>query len=263
MNVDALKEFMSWFKWVLMGLMILGVIALLVISIIRFKKKNYNLVKFITVTGIFGALAAILYVLVPDFGLGFTPPWLKVHLDETVIFLVGYMYGPLSAVMVTLIKTLIKLPLTSTAGVGEIGDFFFTLVFTLPALIIYEKRRKLSSVFIGLGISTLAQVIFAMVMNVYVMVPFYSALYNVSLSVLEGMCSKIMPVVKGENWVWMYALCMVLPMNLIKDAIVIVIVLLLYKRLHILIERIGNQHKKKNEVQPVEEPQEDNNLIDN
>lgn len=256
MNVDQLKEFMGWFKWVLMGLMIAAVIALLVISIIRFKKKNYNLIKFITVTGIFGALATILYVVVPDFGLGFTPPWLKVHLDEIVVFLVGYMYGPLSAVMVTLIKTLIKLPMTSTAGVGEIGDFFFTIVFTLPAIILYEKRRRLSSVFIGLGVSTLGQVIFAMLMNVYVMIPFYSALYGLPLETLEKMCSSIMPVITGENWVWLYALLMVLPMNLVKDGIVIVIVLLLYKRLHILIERIGHQNSNREQVQAVKKEEE-------
>ena len=76
------------------------------------------------------------------------------------------------------------------------------------------------------------------------MIPFYSSLYNMPLEALENMCSKIIPAVSGEHWAWMYALCMVAPMNLIKDAIVIVVVLLLYKRLHILIERIGSKNNK-------------------
>ena len=242
MNNDQLKEFMGWFKWVIVAILAVAVILLIVFSILQYKKKNTSPIKFIAVTGVFGALATILYVLVPDFGLGFTPPWLKVHLDEIPIFLVGYMYGPLSAVMVTLVKTIIKLPMSTTACVGEIGDFIFTLVFVLPAVMIYERRRKLSSVFIGLGISTAAQVIFAMIANVYIMVPFYSFLYGMPLEALEGMCSAIIPVVTGDNWVWLYALIMVLPMNLIKDTIVIIVVLLLYKRLHILIERIGNKN---------------------
>ena len=242
MNNDQLKEFMGWFKWIIVAILAVAVILLIVFSILQYKKKNISPIKFIAVTGVFGALATILYVLVPDFGLGFTPPWLKVHLDEIPIFLVGYMYGPLSAVMVTLVKTIIKLPMSSTACVGEIGDFIFTLVFVLPAVMIYERRRKLSSVFIGLGISTAAQVIFAMIANVYIMVPFYSFLYGMPLEALEGMCSAIVPAVSGDNWVWLYALIMVLPMNLIKDTIVIIVVLLLYKRLHILIERIGNKN---------------------
>lgn len=244
MNSDELQNFMGWFKWVMMGLLILIVIGLFILSYFNYKKKKINPVKFITVTGIFGALAVILYVVIPDFGLGFTPPWLKVHLDEIPMFLAGYMYGPIAALMVDLIKTLVKLPMSSTACVGEIGDFIFSLVFVLPAVLIYERKRKLSSVFIGFGISTVAQIIFAMLMNVYFMIPFYSMLYGLPESVLEGMCTKIIPTVQGENWKWLYASIMVAPMNAIKDSIVIVVVLLLYKRLHILINRIGSQTVK-------------------
>ncbi len=244
MNSDELKNFMGWFKWVMMGLLILIVIGLFILSYFNYKKKKINPVKFITVTGIFGALAVILYVVIPDFGLGFTPPWLKVHLDEIPMFLAGYMYGPIAALMVDLIKTLVKLPMSSTACVGEIGDFIFSLVFVLPAVLIYERKRKLSSVFIGFGVSTVAQIIFAMLTNVYFMIPFYSMLYGLPESVLEGMCTKIIPTVQGENWKWLYASIMVAPMNAIKDSIVIVVVLLLYKRLHILINRIGSQTVK-------------------
>ena len=241
MDPKQLNQFMGWFKWVMMGICILVVIGLFVISYFNYKKIKVNPIKFMTVTGIFSALAVLLYVVVPDFGLGFTPPWLKVHLDEIPMFLVGYMYGPLAAIVVNLIKTLIKLPLTTTACVGEIGDFIFSLIFVLPAVILYEKRRKLSSVFIGVGASSLTHIIFAMILNVYFMVPFYAMFYGMPESVLEGLCSKIVPAVQGENWKWLYAGIMVAPMNAIKDAIVIVVVLLLYKRLHILINRIGEQ----------------------
>lgn len=251
MNSDELKNFMGWFKWVMMGLLILIVIGLFILSYFNYKKKKINPVKFITVTGIFGALAVILYVVIPDFGLGFTPPWLKVHLDEIPMFLAGYMYGPIAALMVDLIKTLVKLPMSSTACVGEIGDFIFSLVFVLPAVLIYERKRKLSSVFIGFGVSTVAQIIFAMLTNVYFMIPFYSMLYGLPESVLEGMCTKIIPTVQGENWKWLYASIMVAPMNAIKDSIVIVVVLLLYKRLHILINRIGSQTVKQESKEEV------------
>ena len=253
MDSNELKQFMGWFKWVMMGICIAIVIGLFIFSYFSYKKKKINPIKFMTVTGIFGALAVILYVVVPDFGLGFTPPWLKVHLDEIPMFLVGYMYGPLAAVMVNLIKTLVKLPMSTTACVGEIGDFIFSLMFVLPAVILYEKRRKLSSVFIGVGASTLLHVIFAMILNVYFMIPFYASFYGMPEAVLEGMCSKIVPAVQGENWKWLYAGIMVAPMNAIKDTIVIVVVLLLYKRLHILINRIGEQQENEEPVVAKEE----------
>ena len=243
MNSAEIKAFMGWFKWVLMGISILVVIVLFVISYFDYKKKKINPVKFMTVTGVFSAIAVILYVVIPDFGLGFTPPWLKVHLDEIPMLLAGFMYGPIAAIVVNLIKTIVKLPLSTTACVGEIGDFLFSIVFVIPAVIFYQKKRDFTSVLVGIGISTFAHVLFAIIMNVYFMVPFYSMFYNIPVSVLGDMCSKIIPIVSGENWVWMYALLMVFPMNLVKDGIVIVVVLLVYKRLHILINRIGEQNK--------------------
>lgn len=242
MNPKELEAFMGWFKWVLFALMIVAAGLLIFFSVRSFKKRHINPVKFIAVSGIFAALSVLLYVVIPNFGLGFTAPWLKVHLDEIPMFLSGYMYGPLSALMINFVKTLIKLPMTETACVGELGDFVFSLIFVLPAVILYEKRRKLSSVFMGVGISTTAHVIFSMIFNVYVLVPFYSYFMGVPLEALEGMCSKIVPAVSGSNWIWMYALIMVAPMNLIKDAIVFIVVLLLYKRLHILINRIGSRN---------------------
>lgn len=213
-----------------------------VLLLVYKRKKNNNPVKFIAVTGVFGAIAIILYIVVPDFGLGFTPPWLKVHLDEIPMFIVGYMHGPLSAILVNFLKTLVKLPLSTTAFVGEIGDFVFSLIFVLPAVILYQKRRKLSTVFIGFGISSLLHIGFAMILNVYFMIPYYASLYGIPESALESMCTKIIPSVQGANWKWMYAIIMVAPMNLIKDAIVFLVVLLLYKRLHILINRIGSRN---------------------
>ena len=59
MDSNELKAFMGWFKWVLMGLLIASVIVLFVLSYLDHKKKKINPVKFITVTGIFGALATI------------------------------------------------------------------------------------------------------------------------------------------------------------------------------------------------------------
>ena len=241
MNPSELKQFMGWFKWVMMGVCIAIVIVLFIVSYFDYKKKKINPIKFMTVTGIFSAIAVVLYVVIPDFGLGFTPPWLKVHLDEIPMFLVGYMYGPISAIVVNLIKALIKLPLSTTACVGEIGDFIFSLIFVIPAVILYQKRRKLSSVFIGVGISSFAHIVFAMIMNVYFLIPFYSMFYGMPEVVLENMCNAVVPIIQGENWKWLYALIMVAPMNAIKDVIVIMVVLLLYKRLHILINRIGSQ----------------------
>ncbi|MCR5505713.1 MAG: ECF transporter S component [Bacilli bacterium] len=243
----------AWFKWTMAGVLLLIAVGLFIFSFLSYKKKNLSPVKFVAVTGIFGALAAILYcVPIFTFNLPFLPAFLSIHLDEIPIFLVGYLYGPLPSIMVTLIKTLIKLPNTSTACVGEFGDFIFTCVFVLPSVILYERRRKFSSVFIGFGISLTLHLLVTMIANVYVMIPFYSSFYNMSYETLLKACQAANKNIKDVGW--SYALLAVLPMNAIKDSIVIVAVLVLYKRLHILIDRIGTQkHGPKDEPEVIEE----------
>ena len=260
MDAEALKGFMSWFKWVLMGILILIVIGLVIISYFMYKKRKTNVIKFIAVTGVFGAIAAILYC-VPIFNikLPFFPSFLSIHLDEIPIFIVGFAYGPLSAIMVTLVKTLIKLPMTNTACVGEIGDFLFTLVFVLPSIILYEKRRKLSSVFIGFGVSTFSQIIFAMIMNIYLMIPFYSSFYNLPYEALLNICQKANPAITDLGW--SYALFAVLPMNLMKDVIVLIVTFLVYKALHKYL-RLSWKSEKKVVEEIKEEPSENSNNLE-
>ena len=246
-----------WFKLLMAGILLVIVGVLFVFSWLSYRKKNVSPVKFVAVTGIFGALAAILYcVPIFTFKLPFLPSFLTIHLDEIPIIIVGFMYGPLSSIMVTLIKTLIKLPMSTTACVGELGDFVFTLVFVLPCAILYEKRRKLSSVFIGFGASFVLQIVIAMIVNVYVMIPFYSFFYHVSKEKILGWCQAVNPSIKDVGW--SYAFFAVLPMNAIKNGIVIAATLLLYKRLHILIDRIGTQHHgPKLEPETIEENKEE------
>ena len=249
MNSTSMQEFMGWFKWVLAAILLLIVAALVFYSIYDFKKRKGNLVKFIAITGVFGAISSILYcVKIFTFELPFLPPFMSVHLDEIPIFIVGFAYGPLPAIMVTLVKTIIKLPMTSTACVGEIGDFFMTLFFVLPSVILYQKRRKLSSVFIGFGISTVTQITSAVLLNIFVLVPFYEFFYGMDDAALLSVCQKVNPAIQDLGWT--YSLFAVLPLNAIKDSIVLVVVFFVYKALH---KYLRLSWKKEKIVEEVEE----------
>ena len=53
----------------------------------------------------------------------FFPSFLEIHFDEVPAFIAGFAYGPMSAVFILIVKTLVKLPMTITAGVGENDDY--------------------------------------------------------------------------------------------------------------------------------------------
>jgi len=224
---------------------IIMLVAVAVLSVVSVKlygkffpggKKNWT--RIIARTAIFGAISTILYV-VPIFQvkLPFLPSFLSLHFDEIPVFVAGFAYGPLTAVIIILVKTLIKLPMTSTLCVGEFADFVFSVAFIVPATIIYKRIRNLKGVAIGLAVSTALQIVVATVLNVYVMLPFYMTVMGLPEAAIKGMCQAANPAILTlvPDWKWGYGLLAVVPLNAIKDAVVIAVTFVVYRSIHKLL----------------------------
>ena len=200
------------------------------------KSKKYTFgTKFIVRVGIFGAISSILYIFI-KFPLPFMPPFLEIHFDEVPVFIASFAYGPFTGFCVLLVKTLIKLPFTSSMCVGELCDLIASTAFIIPAALIYKRHRSFKGALVGLGIGTISQLIVAMMANVYVILPFYMNVMEFSKEALLEMCQKANPSV--TNLEWSYAFILVLPFNLIKNAAVILVTLPVYKATHRFIDKM-------------------------
>jgi len=221
------------------------VVAFVVVFLAKFLAKfffkgNVMTTRFIARTAVFAAISIILYT-VPflKFSLPIFPAFLEIHLDEIPAFIAGFAYGPLSGALVILVKTIVKLPLTNTACVGELADFIYSIVFVVPAAIIYKRHRTIKGAFVSMGVATVIQVVTASFVTTFVMLDAYSVLYHLPKSVILGMCQKINPAI--TNLGFPFLLMVALPFNALKDAIVVMVTFLLYKRLRILFNKIDAQ----------------------
>jgi riboflavin transporter FmnP len=181
---------------------------------------------------IFGAVATILYV-VPLFQIKIPifPFFLEFHFDELPIFIAGFAYGPLTSILITLVKTLIKLPFSQTAMVGELADLFYTLAFVLPAVFIYRKHRNLKGVMVGFGAGFLAQLVVSSLFNALFMIDFYLFLYPfLTPDSLLAAVQAVNPRITDIHWTMV--LYGILPFNLVKNTLVIILTFLTYKRVH-------------------------------
>ena len=218
-------------SWIVLGASLVATIVFVILYSKYMKKKEFSWARFAARVAIFGALSAILYV-VPVFQLKlpFLPAFMELHFDEVPAFIAGYAYGPFTAFIVIFIKTLIKLPFSGTFCVGELADLIFSSAFVLPAAFIYKKVRNLKGVFIGFGVSFVLQIIVASLMNVYAILPFYMQVMNYPYDAIMDMCSKANPLVK--NLGFDYVIFIVVPMNIIKNTIVLVLTYFVYKGIH-------------------------------
>ena len=205
------------------------------------KKKNTITTKFIARTGLFAAMSIILYI-VPGltFGVPFFPAFLEFHFDEVPALIAGFAYGPLSGFFVILVKTLVKLPFTSTMGVGELADFIYSSAFIIPAAIIYKKHRSVKGALVALLIATLIQVLTSSLITSFLILDFYIFMMGFPKGAILGMCQAANPRITSLGWTfWAYV---GVPFNAMKDAMVVAITFILYKRLHRVIDRLGENH---------------------
>lgn len=197
-------------------------------------KSNLN--KFMSRVAIFGAVAAILYI-VPflQFSVPFLPGFLEFHFDELPIFIAGFAFGPLEAFCIIVLKTILKLPFTSTVCTGELADFIYSCAFILPSAILYKNKRTLKTAIMGVLIGFVLQIIVSTLCNVYFMIDLYSFLYGMSPSDILAWVQVANPRITNIHW--SLAIWGIIPFNLIKDLIVIIITFLVYKKVEVLFKK--------------------------
>jgi len=226
-------------KGIIFGILLIAFIFFVtkISFVIRGNQPQKNRTKFIVRVAVFGSISAILYI-VPflKFPIPIFPSFLEFHFDEIPVFIASFAYGPFSGLCILLLKTLLKLPFTTTLCVGEIADLCYSAAFILPAAIIYSKNRHFKNALIGIGIGCACQLVVSLVLNVYVMFPFYMKMFGLSEQGLLKICQVANP--KITNVGWSVGLLAVLPFNIIKDAAVITVTLLVYKTTHTFIDRL-------------------------
>ncbi len=203
-----------------------------------------NKVKRIVLVAVFSALTTLLYIFV-KFPLPIFPTFLDVNISMIPVIICAFVLGPVDASVCVIIRCLIKLPMSSTAYVGELADLIMGLGTCIPCGIIYKFKFKhktivalLSVVFmwVGLGIIT----------NVYINIPFYTEFYfGGSLDGLLGMCSDAFRLISFGNitsitedtFMFYYILLAVIPFNLLLSLIVVIITAPIHKRLRKMYDR--------------------------
>ena len=101
--------------------------------------KN-NKIYALTASALLGAVGFILMVI--EVSVPIMPVFIKLDFSELPALLASFAYGPIYAVAVCLIKNLLHLFVTNTAGVGELANFLMGIFFVVPAGLIYRKIKN-------------------------------------------------------------------------------------------------------------------------
>ena len=136
--------------------------------------KKLNTEKYVGIA-IFSALAFVVALVC-----NVIPPiagFLSLDLKDAIIAIASFIYGPLSAVIISFISAFIELITFSTTGwYGFIMNFASSAVFALTASLIYGKIRNINGALISFFAAIIAATAVMLLLNIFV-TPIYLVQY--------------------------------------------------------------------------------------
>jgi len=103
------------------------------------QSKVSEKVSSITIIAIFSAISYVLAFL--ELPAPLAPSFARMDFSNIPALLGSFAIGPLAGMFVELIKNLLQLPSTGTAGIGELANFLMGAAFVMPAGWIYNAIR--------------------------------------------------------------------------------------------------------------------------
>lgn len=240
---ELIKQNEFLFKLIL-GIFFLVVVVVLLILAHKYEQRQKHQsspIKKMTAISVFAALSVVLYYFPKinvSFFIPFMPSFLEIHFSNVPIYITGFLFGPLSGTVVVFIRMLVKLPASSTLGVGELADLLIGVSTVLVAAFMYHKNKTKKGSIAALGGSVLVWTLVATVSNWVIILPFYIYLYD--FNVVYAMISMI-PGITEANYMFYYLVIAIVPFNLILSSLVAGITFLIYKRISVLYDSVGKE----------------------
>ena len=150
----------------------------------------------------------------------------KLDLSNIPVLLGAFSMGPVPGLVILAIKSAIGLLHSSSAGVGELADFVMGAALVIPAAVIYHRNKSRKNAIIGMAVGTVCMVVVGVLMNKWVMLPFYMGAFHMDMDGIIRAAG-----VAGVDSEWKLLLLVTGPFNLLKGVALSLVTALIYKPL--------------------------------
>ena len=191
----------------------------------KLSTKNNIKVRYLVFTAVFSAISVVLMYL--EISIPIVPSFIKFDFSDLPALVCSFAFGPLYGVLVCLLKNLLHLFASQTAGVGELANFIMGAIFAFTAGTIYKYHKTRGGAVISSVSAAFAMGILSVPFNNFLIYPLYYKL-GLAKEAILGMYKAILPSVDSI----FAALCVFnLPFTICKGLIVSLIAFFIYKPL--------------------------------
>lgn len=188
-------------------------------------RKTGSYVHFITITGILSAAAFVLQLIefpVPMF----MPTFIKLDFSDLPALLGAFSAGPLSGILIELIKNLLHVTVSGSFGVGELSNFILGAIFTGIAGLMYNHKKTKKNALVASITGAIAMGVLSYVTNLFVVYPVY---YNFMPK--EVIVAAYQAIIPSVDSIEKCLLIFNVPFTIIKGLLNVILCFLIYKPL--------------------------------
>jgi riboflavin transporter FmnP len=185
---------------------------------------------------------SVLFYFVFKFPLPFLfPGFLEIQFSNLPAIIGGFALGPIAGSAIVVIRTLIKLPFSSTAMVGELFDLILGVSTVLVSSLIYKRMKSKRGALIASIAGAVVWVIVAVLANYLFILDFYiDYFFGGNVEPLVDMMSVI-PGITVNNYMEKYLIYATIPFNILLSTLVYGITFLVYKRISNFIHKLSEK----------------------
>ncbi len=188
------------------------------------KKPSIQNVRMLTMTAVLSAIAFVLAFF--EFPVPLSPSFARMDLSDLPALIGAFAYGPVSGVLIELVKNALQLLTSSTGGIGELANFIMGSSFVVAAGLIYKHHKTKKTAILACLIASVIMGVVATVVNYFLLLPVFEAF--MPLDQLIASFGEFMPFIKTKLDVVLFN---AFPFNLLKGIGISIVTMLLYKRL--------------------------------
>ena len=182
----------------------------------------------LTAIAMMSAFSIILSLPFLQFPMPLFPSFLKIDFADLPALIGGFILGPAAGIAIELVKNIIGLFWTQTAGIGELANFLVggALVGVAGGIYRAMKRKNRTRALFCLIAGIIAMAAMGALANWLLILPFYAHL--MPMDAIIALCRAIIPAVHNIAGVVFYT---IIPFNLFKGVIIGAITFLTYNKL--------------------------------
>ena len=187
-------------------------------------------IRTITMTALLSAMAYVLAFV--EFPVPLSPSFARMDPSDFPALIGAFAFGPISGLLIELVKNTLQLMTTSTGGIGEIANFLMGASYVVAAGVIYKHRKTKKTAWIACVAASLVMGIAAALANYFILLPLFESF--MPLDQLIASFGAFLPFIHTKLDIVLFN---ALPFNILKGLVIGGFTMLTYKRLAPILKR--------------------------